>query len=177
MSLFACVCALPALIHGFGVERLLQPGSMGLGSEEILESEVHQSQVGRRNPLGDETQQIWLALAWISAHGPWPLRQHFAAKEGEWMQISPFRITGSKEATHILNFCSCPTPMTGPFKHLSAVLSEINVWAKCSNFWVVTSRSPESYLMNIGLCNFKTLIIGGYKLLRKRDSSSLNYAV
>lgn len=70
MSLFACVCELPALIHGSGVERLLQPGFMGLGCEETLESEVHQSQVGRRNPLGAENQQIWLALAWISAHGP-----------------------------------------------------------------------------------------------------------
>lgn len=125
-----CTCAcIASLLVGFGIRGLLQPGSTGLGCEETLVSEMHQSQT-------------------------------FAAREGEQTHLSPFKITGSKEAIYILNLSSCPTPRTGPFKNLSAALSELNFWPKCSNYWAVTSCSPESYLINIGLCDLKTPIIG-----------------
>lgn len=68
-SVCTCVC-IASLLVGFGVKGLLQPGSTGLGCEETLGSEMHQSQAGRRNLLGTENQQIWLPLAWMSGCGP-----------------------------------------------------------------------------------------------------------
>lgn len=48
-SLFAHVC-IASLLVGFGVEGLLQPGSAGLGYEETLGSEMHES--GEDKPSG-----------------------------------------------------------------------------------------------------------------------------
>lgn len=107
----------------------------------------------------------------------WLLRQVFRARQVEWTQLSPQKIRGRKGATYILNFFSCPASSIVSFKYLPAVLPEQNFWAKCSNFQAVTSCSPKSQLMHIGLCDLKTPIIGGYKLLRNRGFSSLTYTV
>lgn len=68
----------------------------------------------------------------------WLLWQLFRARKVEWTQLSPQKIRGSKGATHILNFSSCPASSIVSFKHLPAVLPELNFWAKCSDFQAVT---------------------------------------
>ena len=144
-------------------------GNLGIWDAPKSGEKEKSSEYWKPADLACLSMDIWLWTVTIKAS--------LAAREGEWRQLSPFKTTGTKETTHILNFSSCPTPRTGPFKHHSAVLSQLNFWAKCSNSSVVTSCSPKTYLTNIGLRDPKTPVIEAYKLLRNRDSPSLNYTV
>lgn len=153
-----------AWLYGTGM-----PGNLRVKDEPMSGKKEKPFRYWKPADLASLSMDIW---PWA-----WPLRQLFRARQVEWTQLSPQKIRGSKKSTYILNFSSCSASRIGYFKHLSAVLSELNFGAKCSNFQVVTSCSPKSYLMHIGLSDLKTPIIGGYKLLRNWGFSSLTYTV
>lgn len=48
-SVCMCVC-IASLLAGFGVKG--QPGSVGLGCEETIRAEMHESQAGKKKPSG-----------------------------------------------------------------------------------------------------------------------------